>query len=243
MDLDLFERDCEQAYYRLLEEKKRLIREGGFWEGWIDDPPLLAYTQYRYRTSNRYEEERARVILEGWRARASAELRDYWETCKRDRRAAEDDRRRQKAREEEAKAAERRRRELEEEAEESERRRERKRKEEERRRKEEEERCRQEEEERKAEARRKEQDKKNREELKRIQEEWNARRSSIQSPQPQQSTDTIFCSACGAVNAKSAKFCTECGTRIQIECPSCGGLIRVGSKFCCWCGSPVSVAK
>ena len=82
MDLDLYERDCEQAYYRFLEDKKQAIRDGcgtAATEIWIEDPPLTYFMQYRYSSYDRYEAQRANLILQTWKARASSELSNYWE--------------------------------------------------------------------------------------------------------------------------------------------------------------------
>ncbi len=48
------------------------------------------------------------------------------------------------------------------------------------------------------------------------------------------------CPVCGTENPASAKFCNECGTRLQsIICPTCGVLNRPDAKFCNECGSPL----
>lgn len=237
MDLVLFERDCEQACYRFLEDHKGKIREG--WPGdavevAIESPWIKSYMHYSYQPSNSYEVRQADAIVEVWRARASTELRAYWEEYKRNR----DEKKRREAQdraEKEEKEKERERliqnwhREREEEEERE--RQKRIRQKEELKRKQEEERKR-------AEAKRKEQDKQNREKLSKIQEEWKRRHTTTVEPsQPQE--DLSYCTSCGAPNAKSAKFCPKCGTQLQMKCSSCGALFRVGAKFCSQCGSKV----
>ena len=229
MNLDAYERDCELACHRFLEEKKQEIREGhtAATEIWIETPPLSRYLEYRYIPNNRYEDQQGYLIMKSWQARASSELSDFWEEYKRNRRA-------ERAREEEGR---RRKQEEKDRALEAERRRE-----EEEEREEEEKRRRKEEARRRAEAKRQEQDKKNREALSKIQTEWKEKHSSPEpaSQPPQMATDSLFCSDCGAPNAKSVKFCTKCGTRLQFACPSCGQLVRVGSKFCTKCGTKLT---
>lgn len=48
-----------------------------------------------------------------------------------------------------------------------------------------------------------------------------------------------FCPACGAENAKGAKFCAECGEKISQKgkCPACGVEVNSKSKFCPECGA------
>lgn len=232
MNLDAYEKDCEQACYRFLEEKKQEIREGhtAATEIWIETPPLSSYLHYRYIPNNSYEDQQGYLIMKSWQARASSELSDFWEDYKRNRRTQQQ--RAEREKEEKRRREEEIRRQEEEEE---------RREEEEERRREEERERRREEERRRAEAKRQEQDKKNRETLSKIQAEWKANHSS-QKPafQPQQASDSLFCCSCGAPNAKTAKFCTKCGTQMQLACPSCGQLVRVGSKFCTMCGTRLS---
>jgi len=44
------------------------------------------------------------------------------------------------------------------------------------------------------------------------------------------------CPSCEAENRNDAKFCNECGQRLEIVCSSCGAINRGGSKFCNECG-------
>lgn len=232
MNLDAYERDCEQACHRFLEEKKQEIREGhtAATEIWIETAPLSCYLEYRYIPNNSYEDQQGYLIMKSWQARASSELRDFWEEYKRNHRAEsarkeEERRRKQDERDsflKRALEAERRREEEEE-------------------RQEEEERKRREEARRRAEAKRQEQDKKNRDALSKIQAEWKEKHSTPEpTSQPRQVADSIYCSSCGAPNAKTVKFCTKCGTQLQLACPSCGQLVRVGSKFCSKCGTKLN---
>lgn len=50
------------------------------------------------------------------------------------------------------------------------------------------------------------------------------------------------CPKCGAANLANAKFCAECGTKMQAEtqtvpCVKCGAQLAAGSKFCNECGA------
>jgi membrane protease subunit (stomatin/prohibitin family) len=46
------------------------------------------------------------------------------------------------------------------------------------------------------------------------------------------------CPNCNAPLATNAKFCPECGAKIQAQskCPKCGAKLAVGAKFCTECG-------
>lgn len=50
------------------------------------------------------------------------------------------------------------------------------------------------------------------------------------------------CPKCGAANLANAKFCTECGEKMQtgaqtVPCVKCGAALVAGSKFCNECGT------
>jgi membrane protease subunit (stomatin/prohibitin family) len=52
------------------------------------------------------------------------------------------------------------------------------------------------------------------------------------------------CPKCGAQNLANAKFCTECGTKMEtagqtVPCSKCGAQLPSGSKFCNECGTKV----
>ncbi len=44
------------------------------------------------------------------------------------------------------------------------------------------------------------------------------------------------CPACQFVNPEGAKFCNECGSKLELACPECGKVNPVNSKFCNECG-------
>jgi uncharacterized membrane protein YvbJ len=48
------------------------------------------------------------------------------------------------------------------------------------------------------------------------------------------------CPQCKHENREEAKFCDECGSRLEAVCPSCGQANRLGAKFCDTCGEPVT---
>jgi class 3 adenylate cyclase/predicted ATPase len=50
------------------------------------------------------------------------------------------------------------------------------------------------------------------------------------------------CLKCSTENAESAKFCAECGARLDAPCPSCGAQNPPDAKFCTQCGTPLGVA-
>ncbi len=62
-----------------------------------------------------------------------------------------------------------------------------------------------------------------------------------QQAQPQQPANAggAACSNCGAALPAGAKFCSECGTKVNAKrfCTNCGKEIAVGAKFCPECGS------
>lgn len=51
---------------------------------------------------------------------------------------------------------------------------------------------------------------------------------------------TIACPSCGKQNAAGAKFCADCGSKLEVAkvpCVKCGAELREGAKFCSECGS------
>ena len=44
------------------------------------------------------------------------------------------------------------------------------------------------------------------------------------------------CPKCNFENEENAKFCNECGNKLELICPECGIDNRLGSKFCNQCG-------
>ena len=68
--------------------------------------------------------------------------------------------------------------------------------------------------------------------------------TNIQNPVQGQTANTILCPGCGAQIPEGAKFCMECGTKIEqlapneMICPSCGKKTMKG-KFCMECGAPL----
>ena len=49
------------------------------------------------------------------------------------------------------------------------------------------------------------------------------------------------CPKCQFENPDSAKFCSECGNKLEIRCPECGKVNPLGSKFCNECGHNLTV--
>ncbi len=57
---------------------------------------------------------------------------------------------------------------------------------------------------------------------------------------------TVACPSCGKQNAAGAKFCADCGAKMevaQVPCVKCGAKLREGAKFCSECGSSQEKAK
>ena len=56
----------------------------------------------------------------------------------------------------------------------------------------------------------------------------------------QGTASTIACPSCGKQNAAGAKFCADCGSKMEVAkvpCVKCGAELREGAKFCSECGS------
>jgi membrane protease subunit (stomatin/prohibitin family) len=77
----------------------------------------------------------------------------------------------------------------------------------------------------------------------------NAMAGAMSNAMNQSKADTgggakIACAKCGAANLANAKFCTECGGKMETAgqttpCAKCGAQVPVGSKFCNECGTKV----
>jgi predicted amidophosphoribosyltransferase len=48
------------------------------------------------------------------------------------------------------------------------------------------------------------------------------------------------CAQCQAENDAGARFCEDCGARLEAACPSCGALVTSGKKFCRSCGAALT---
>jgi class 3 adenylate cyclase/tetratricopeptide (TPR) repeat protein len=46
----------------------------------------------------------------------------------------------------------------------------------------------------------------------------------------------VICSACGAENAVTAKFCLQCGMAFARSCPACGAPVPTAARYCSECG-------
>ncbi|WP_125767213.1 zinc ribbon domain-containing protein [Lapidilactobacillus wuchangensis] len=79
-----------------------------------------------------------------------------------------------------------------------------------------------------------------------------AQTASVEASQPaapQATTETAAtksdattapCPNCGHDNPVDAKFCPNCGQKLQIECPNCHHLNAAGTKFCPECGTKLA---
>jgi class 3 adenylate cyclase len=50
------------------------------------------------------------------------------------------------------------------------------------------------------------------------------------------------CARCEAENDAGARFCGDCGVRLEVVCAGCGASVAAGRKFCSSCGAPQTVA-
>src|SRR5207244_129401 len=50
----------------------------------------------------------------------------------------------------------------------------------------------------------------------------------------------VTCPACGTPRRPGARFCAECGARLDTGCPSCGAAVSPDQKFCAECGTRLS---
>jgi class 3 adenylate cyclase/tetratricopeptide (TPR) repeat protein len=48
------------------------------------------------------------------------------------------------------------------------------------------------------------------------------------------------CPRCAAENDQGARFCEDCGARLELACPSCGERFTPGKKFCRSCGAALT---
>jgi len=51
------------------------------------------------------------------------------------------------------------------------------------------------------------------------------------------------CPKCQTENKNEAKFCNECGTKLEVACPKCGNVNRPSSNFCDACGHDLGESK
>ena len=68
---------------------------------------------------------------------------------------------------------------------------------------------------------------------------------AVQQPQaaPQAPAQSAgFCPECGSPILQGAKFCSNCGKKLQVAnvCPNCGEAIAPGAKFCMNCGEKLN---
>lgn len=50
----------------------------------------------------------------------------------------------------------------------------------------------------------------------------------------------VVCPSCKTQCDAGAKFCNNCGAKLENKCPQCGAEIPPGSRFCGACGAPLS---
>jgi predicted RNA-binding Zn-ribbon protein involved in translation (DUF1610 family) len=61
-------------------------------------------------------------------------------------------------------------------------------------------------------------------------------------PTPAAAAASIKCPQCGEPVKTEARFCANCGAKMQVECPECGATLRADAKFCDSCGAKVKPA-
>src|SRR5689334_17153264 len=50
----------------------------------------------------------------------------------------------------------------------------------------------------------------------------------------------MTCPRCQVENVPEARFCEDCGARLELTCPTCGQPVSSGKKFCRSCGATLS---
>jgi len=50
----------------------------------------------------------------------------------------------------------------------------------------------------------------------------------------------MTCFRCHAENTAGARFCEDCGARLEAVCPNCGAPVTPGKKFCRSCGAALT---
>jgi class 3 adenylate cyclase len=50
------------------------------------------------------------------------------------------------------------------------------------------------------------------------------------------------CPRCQAENDAAARFCEDCGARLDLACPSCGSAVTPGKQFCRSCGASIGAS-
>ena len=48
------------------------------------------------------------------------------------------------------------------------------------------------------------------------------------------------CPKCQFENREGAKFCIECGKKLELDCPQCGKTFLIPAEFCDECGQRLS---
>lgn len=69
---------------------------------------------------------------------------------------------------------------------------------------------------------------------------------AVGGAQPPAAAATVPCPSCGKPNAAGVKFCSDCGSKMEVAkvpCVKCGAELREGAKFCSECGSSQEKAK
>jgi class 3 adenylate cyclase/tetratricopeptide (TPR) repeat protein len=51
------------------------------------------------------------------------------------------------------------------------------------------------------------------------------------------------CPRCQAQKDEDARFCEDCGAKLELACPGCGQPVTAGKKFCRSCGAPLTQAS
>ncbi len=52
----------------------------------------------------------------------------------------------------------------------------------------------------------------------------------------------MLCPSCGSDNRETAKFCADCGAKLESLCPACGAAVAADQKFCDSCGHGLKIA-
>ena len=67
--------------------------------------------------------------------------------------------------------------------------------------------------------------------------------NSMNGALEQVNQQTKKCPKCGSILPTNAKFCLECGTKLEKKCPKCGAVTSIDAKFCLECGEKLGGTK
>jgi len=63
--------------------------------------------------------------------------------------------------------------------------------------------------------------------------------SMMQNANPNNTPPTKPCPKCNTQIPINVKFCSNCGSPMELKCPNCNTVLATGAKFCPECGTKV----